>query len=190
MANGNNIKFYKNPSRNEAESHEIYVPQYQEMGIEPSLVDFAKSETAVDNPRNKKIGISVPINNNIKVPNVGNNMENTWSSVNEDMIDYDLDPNHPIIDNNNFISNETLDKPSSNESVGTDLFSLLKNVKEGDYVLFLNGIAVCSGPMEDVQEQAKSLVFGQHELCDGQPIPIDDVLILKKAVIKIGLFLE
>ena len=68
--------------------------------------------------------------------------------------------------------------------------SILQDLEEGSYLLLANGIAVCSGPLEDIQEQASALVFGEHDLCAGNPIPVEDIVILKRAVIKFGLFLD
>lgn len=70
------------------------------------------------------------------------------------------------------------------------LTSVLKNLQEGDYLLLVGENAVCSGPLEDIQEQARGLVFGEHPLCGGTPMPVEDIIVLKRVEMKVGLFLE
>jgi hypothetical protein len=51
-------------------------------------------------------------------------------------------------------------------------------------------VPLCSGPKEEIEDQARALVFGEHEMCDGNPVPVDDIVILKRVKVKVGLFLE
>lgn len=230
------IKFYKNPQRTQ-EVVKSYVPQYQALGIDPrehkGSTASAVASPSVDNPRLRKPAVrqqpyaessSSPLGRG-KSPmlNVGNNVEHTWAGVDgeviDDLTDTPLDPNHPMVDNNEYVSAAALgvaeeELPALDEvqnpprkrftrqqvsesfnsgfnSVQVDgLDHVLQELEEGAYLLIANGVPVCSGPMEEVQEQARLLVFGEHELCDGNPIPIDDIIILKRAKVKVGLFLE
>jgi len=34
------------------------------------------------------------------------------------------------------------------------------------------------------------LVFGEHEMCGGSPIPVEDLLIVKRVKVKVGLFFD
>jgi hypothetical protein len=129
---------------------------------------------------------------------------------------FQMDPQHPMVDNNDYVStaalgvseefheelpalDEVTHPPAKKFAVqpqpaatpdADDLIAILHNLSEGDYLLMVDGVAVCSGPVEDVQEQAKLLVFGEHEMCDGNPIPVDDIVVIKRVPIKVGLFLE
>lgn len=123
--------------------------------------------------------------------------------------------NRPMIDNNDYISDVALglldlapveELPSLDEvaipiakqfvsskettSETDDIYDILYSLSENDYLMIVSSVAVCSGKLEDVQEQARLLVFGDHELCDGHPVPLEDILIIKRAPIKVGLFLE
>lgn len=227
------VKFYKNPSRSEQEQRKSYTPQYQVLGVEPEEYKSAIApgpqppvKKSSDNPRIRKPDIrqnyaettASPIGRGRgPVPNVGNNMEHTWSSVDGEIVDdVTLDPNHPMIDNNDFVSAAALNLPvESHETLpaldevahppqkkfvsqpattvttdADDVLPILHNLAEGDYLLLVNGVAVCSGPADEIQEQARLLVFGEHELCDGNPVPVDDVVVIKRIPIKVGLFLE
>lgn len=225
------VKFYKNPDRSEQEHRKPYTPQYQLMGVDPEEykssiaigvqipVDGAPS--ASDNPRTRKPGIRQPYAETTNspigrgrgpVPNVGNNMEHTWSSVDGDIVDdIALDSTHPMIDNNDYVSakalgleelpalDEVVHPPSKKFAVQhkaivtpeiDEVLPILYALSEGDYLLLVNGVAVCSGFVSDIQEQARLLVFGEHEMCDGNPIPVDGIVVVKRIPIKVGLFLE
>lgn len=216
----NKVKLYKNAARNNVSTtHKPYVPQYQILGVEPdeyksaplpSNVTVARSN--VDNPRTKQIAIRKPVTtsyhtfNNQKdgsIPNVGNNMDQTWSSVNGDIIDNfdEVEYAQNIIDNNEYISDDAFGQHTFKEQShqhGTapssvdpeDLLTVVQDLDKQSYLLIVNGVCLCSGPMDDIQEQARALVFGEHELCDGNPIPVENLIILKKINIKMGLFLE
>lgn len=226
------VKIYKNPDRSKPEQRSAYTPQYQVIGVEPGEyksaiatgMPVATAPPTPDNPRTRKPGIRQPYANLTDspigrgpVPNVGNNMEHTWSSVDGEIVDdVSIDQNHPMIDNNDFVTDAALDVKSDSKSVAQmlgkivdeskrvamglppttatpdadDDIPILYNLAEGDYLLIVNGVAVCSGPCTEIQEQARLLVFGEHEMCDGNPIPVSDIIVVKRIPIKVGLFLE
>lgn len=252
------VKVYKNPERNRPANLKPYVPQYQLMGVEPEeyhsplapgyASKFARPQPLPkDNPRAPKPAVrrqpyAKPTPSPIGrgrglLPNVGNNVEQTWSGVDGEIIDdltEPLDPNQEMVDNNDFMTDEALGLPPSDEPMLVEeetespsyeveieeeeseedekkdpaeknfldgnelqnalkdeyLSAVVKNLEEDEYLLVVDGSAICSGPMEDIQEQARALVFGEHPLCGGNPMPIDDIIVLKRAKVKVGLFLE
>ncbi|CAB4197037.1 hypothetical protein UFOVP1290_557 [uncultured Caudovirales phage] len=226
----NNVKLYKNSERNKPENYKEYVPQYKLRGIQPE--DFKSSvvvssnqmldKQTSDNPRMRAPGTRQPYAEVVQspigkgpVPNVGNNMEHAWSGVDNSVFDdvfQDIDPSHPMIDNNDYVSDEalgvneekqmkfhkeedTLDVvPSSLKEISakdTDsLISILENSIDNEYILLIHGTPLYAGSLNEVQEQCKLFVFGQHELCNGKPISVTDVIVIKRVPIKIGLFLE
>jgi hypothetical protein len=251
------VKFYRNPSRNKPNDLKPYVPQYQLLGLDPEEY-HGKNEAGVapvlgrkaplsrDNPRAPRPLIQQPYAAPLPspigrgrglLPNVGNNMEQTWSSVDGGVIDdMNLDQDQEMLDNNEFVSaaalglseeelmqveEEDLPEPQTSSTFPVDdidkskteelrskfrsfltkdelqnalkeeyLSAVLQNLEEEEYLLVVNGSSVCSGPLAEVQEQTRGLVFGEHPLCGGNPMPIDDIIILKRVKIKIGLFLE
>ena len=252
------IKTYKNPDRDKGEKYKPYVPQYQVHGkdpeeyhgaVVPSGIALAKPNlTSEDNPRMKRPPMRQPYavesaspvgRGRGPVPNVGNNMEHTWASVDGDVIDdlsgEPVDPNQEMIDNNDFVSEEalgiqtpmvwqngpvaedvhpapergkvTIEMPTpaairaelvekmeadqqSNPVSPDEVLYILKDMAEGSYLLIVDGTPICSGPMEEIQDQARAMVFGEHEMCDGNPVSPDDIVILKRVKVKVGLFLE
>jgi hypothetical protein len=236
-------KIYTNPNRNRPVDYKPYVPQHQVHGIEPQEYKGAILPGNVkiagpspDNPRLKRAPLRQPYAETTispigrgrgPVPNVGNNMEHTWSSVDGEIVD-DLtgelnstpfDPNKEMIDNNDFVSDQAFGfqnginaddiQPQFNQgqvvieglpeqfaapphqSVSADdLLSVVSDLEDNLFLLIVTGIPVCSGPKEEIEDQARALVFGEHEMCDGNPIPIDDIIIIKRIKVKVGLFLE
>ena len=202
MPNDGTVKIYRNKFRNLEERHEPYVPQYQQLGLEPEHVVapaappgfqvlVSKTPAAV-NPRDSRPMVRqeitpppAPVRNIL--PNVGNNIGQTWSGVDSGMIDdisEEIDFNHPMIDNNNFV-----DHGVSVGQVGGSVLSTLQSMDEDAYLLIVQGQEICSGPIEFVQEQTTLLVFGEHEDYMGEPISTDDILVIKKVKLKVGVFL-
>lgn len=226
-----NVKTYKNRRRNQPEKHSNYIPQYKVLGIEPSEYRSAvvPENTKVAAPkeaanRARKVGVRQPYAASVPspvgrgrgpIPNVGNNVEHTWSSVDGDIVDDlngQLDPNHPMVDNNDYVTPGALGLPPEEYNMtnavqqpqfefddapqedsfpkNEDLFPVVRDLEDSAYLLIVDGVPICSGPKEEIEEQARALVFGEHELCDGTPIPSDDIVIIKRVPVKIGLFLE
>lgn len=242
MSTKGKVKLYKNPSRSRPDTQKPYVPQYQIMGVEPQEyksplapgyhVEIAKPST--DNPRKPRVVMQQPYAEAVTspigrgrgpIPNVGNNMEQTWSSVDGEIVD-DLTEDHsdqPMVDNNEFVTNEALglppeaplvveddnnrpfvietEEPSEDEEVSDEefgdttelgglLYQALTAMSGGEYLLLIKGEMVCSGPLDYIQATTRELVFGEHERCQGNPVPVDDILVIKKTKIEVGVFLE
>jgi hypothetical protein len=273
------VKLYKNKERGQ-ETHTPYVPQYQVLGVEPGQYKSAVvpletpvAQTSTENPRAKRAPLRQPYSGVVDspvgvgkgpIPNVGNNVEHTWSSVDGEIVDdlsgESMDPDQPMIDNNQYVTDRSLGLGTSQANLNLslpkeyvsamttgihgggklptladivngqppttiayqgqyrsaevlpvldevrnpppkqfvdptpsteeDLFPIVRDLEEGAYLLIVNGVPLCSGPKEEIEEQAKALVFGEHEMCDGNPVPDDDIIIIKRVPIKIGLFLE
>lgn len=208
---------YRNSSSSNEKKTEPYVPNYKIMGInEESLVtnlesgaNFVKlqkqqQEEDESNPRLRKLSIRQETNEpnrpNIGgLVNIGNNMDYTWSGVDGEIFDdissVVLDANKEMIDNNDFVeSSDSIEKNINNfkESLTEEFrqksssFNLLN---EDDYILMIDHTVIAVGSAKDIEEQANLLVFGDHEICDGNPIPAENILVLKRVKINIGLFL-
>lgn len=247
------VKIYKNHDREQGEKYKPYVPQYLVHGKEPEEYHgavvpsgIALAKPTSDNPRGSKrpglrqsyaVESTSPIGRGRgPVPNVGNNMEHTWSGVDDDIVDdlsgESIDPNHEMIDNNDFVTDEalgvqppmvwqngptagdirsapepgkvTIEMPPStaelvekmapnqrsNPASSDEILYILRDLAEDSYLLIVDGTPICSGPMEEIQDQARAMVFGEHEICDGNPVSPDDIVILKRVKVKVGLFLE
>lgn len=224
--NNGKIKVYKNPARTRPDTHKPYVPQYQLLGVAPeeykspippgTTIAFQKTPhtSTQEDVRGQRPTIRQPYAEVVTspvgrgrgpLPNVGNNLEQTWSSVDSNIIDdiSGIDPDHPLVDNNDFVSEQALgyppnapvNQPYLTESVLEDvlqsesMFSTIRDLEEDSYLLMAMGANVCSGPLEFIQEQTTLLVFGEHELYQGNPISIDDIIVIKRVKLKVGVFL-
>lgn len=238
---GKTKNIQRNPERNKTVNYKPYIPQYQVHGKEPQEymgavvpggIQIARPNA--DNPRLKRAAIRQPYaavtdspigRGRGPVPNVGNNMEHTWSSVDGEIVDdlsgEQFDPNQEMVDNNDFVSDQALgyqsglaaenilgqqprgqvlieEEPYPEEEVAVarmaestdDLLPIVAGMDDEAFLLIVTGVPVCSGPKDEIEDQARALVFGEHEMCDGNPIPIDDIIILKRVKVKVGLFLE
>jgi hypothetical protein len=233
------VKTYRNPDRSRASDYKPYVPQYQVHGKEPQEYHGAVVPGGIqitrpnplpsDNPRAKRAPIRQPYaeatvspigRGRGPVPNVGNNMEHTWSSVDGEIIDdldgQEADLNQEMVDNNDFVTDQALGYQSGPTAADIqphyqvfppqaleqevqavhqpaepdDLIPVLCSLEDDAHLLIVSGVPVCSGPKEEIEDQARALVFGEHEMCDGNPVPVDDIVILKRVKVKVGLFLE
>lgn len=228
------VKFYKNPSRNRVEAHTPYVPQYQLRGIEPEEYKSPLSANysppklspgSQINPRSPKPHVRQPYAEAIPspigrgrgpIPNVGNNIEQTWSSVDGEIIDdiSELEQDQTMVDNNEFVSAAALGLPDDSvleveeelDDVEEKSFltenelqnalkeeyttTVLKQLDEDEYLLLVDGAAICSGPLEHIQNQTKALVFGEHDLYNKNPVSVDDIVVIKRVRIKVGVFLD
>lgn len=131
-----NVKLYKNPDREKPEVLlNKYVPQYQLMGVEPEEYHGATVTPGTSisrdnyplpptNPGSSRLSIrqpyAVPTPSPVgrgrgPVPNIGNNLEHTWSSVDGEIIEEELIDDvsnqfedQQMIDNNDFVSDRAL----------------------------------------------------------------------------------
>lgn len=224
MSQNGKIKVYRNKARAQQETFTPYVPQYQKFGIEPEeyksptltpgyTLAVQKTAPSQEHVRGVKPAIrqsyaeAVPSpvgRGRGPLPNVGNNVEQTWSSVDGEIEDdiSDVDLNHPMIDNNEYVtdeafglenkleSNHYMTKSVMEEAIQNDnVFEAIKELEEDTYLLMMKNVNICAGPLEYIQEQTTALVFGEHEMYQGNPIPIDDIIVIKRVKLKVGVFL-
>lgn len=206
------VKLYKNSARKKEESYSTYVPQYQQMGVEPLVSpQNAVISRSPRQPQQNYSPVTLPyaevkspaVGKNKPIPNVGNNIEQAWSSLDSREVFDDLefsDNDHEMIDNNDYVTDEALGitkqrtqnirQPQEIGAANEDINTILQSLNNDSYILFVDDIPFCSGPKEDVENQAAQLVFGEHEYCDGQAIEVERIIILKKIKIKVGLFID
>jgi hypothetical protein len=213
--------YFKNPAREENSDAKPYLPEYVQRGFEPIKVGATivpggmaiKKMTLPEVRAERQTIHPVPYataefaaSRSTPFLNVGNNNEQSWvgSNIFDDLTGLDLD--HPMIDNNDFVSDEALGLPpapptspglpddsdieKSHQDNKLDLLGIVSDLKQNTFLLIVAGVPICSGPMEEIEEEAYALFIGTHELCDGHPIPMEDIIIIKKVGLKVGLFLN
>lgn len=200
------VKFYKNSDRNNLEVRKPYVSQYQILGVEPEEFipstqkknespDLHKSGAKIVQPYAKIIPSPIGRGRGL-VPNVGNNMEHTWSSVDGEIVndltdEFDhIDINHNMIDNNDVVTSQALGISDSLRKQTTNIMT--KSFPEEGYSLFVFENFISSDTLEKIQEQVRLLVFGEHPLFMNKPVLVEDIFVFKidRVKIKVGVFLE
>lgn len=195
-----NIKVYKNQNRNIKETYEAPVPQYQSLGVEPieyksSIVPpntpVIKPNEAANRNRQPAVRQEVVQAYPVVLPDIKNTAP-TWSSLDGDIVDdvFENQENNQIIDNNDFYTDKAFGYQSDGDQLSSnDLLSVVNELDTDSYLLLVRGEPICSGPLQEIEEQTKTLIFGDHELSGGEPMPEEDLIVLKKVKIKVGVFL-
>jgi hypothetical protein len=203
-----NDKVIKNPARNQQENYSAYEAQYKKLGIEPisghtSTVyptnqPITIAKPSADNPRLPRPSIRQPYaeipQSEIDIgalPNVGNSYEQIWSSVGGEITDdlTKLDPSK-FIDNNDYLTDQELGIKTSNAVDKKTLFNILNELSDNDFLVIVNGVPLCSGSSNYIEEQTRLLVFGEHPDYPNQSFSLENLIVVKRNKIKIGVFLD
>lgn len=147
----------------------------------------------------------------VPLPNVGNNIENTWSGMDDMVMDEEgefteVDANHLMIDNNfddekNYVGipqtikgapklQIQMDQMIHEEDTVTVFDAAQLNVAYNEYVLAVKGEIISTGLLDQIQEEVRELVFGEHSVSEGNIVSTDDIIVLKRIKIKVGVFIE
>lgn len=230
-------KLFKNPQRRNAENGNYvpYTPQYQEMGVKPQALGFEQQVVppfaAYLLPKTKQAPKKIPApqnvpyaevgSNSISLPgqfvNSGNNMENSWSSVDGASMDengdfIEMNESDMVIDNNEFDQNNWSNVPiayhapinekqilpkqiqqkqarEEEEDERTPVFlTNIEPVPYGEYVAMMGIEVVSVGSLEDVQEVVSEVLLGNHP--NYSAVSPDEISVFKRMKVKIGVFLE
>lgn len=197
-----------------------YVPNYQQRGIAPEsfmpLLEkkqfntnhqalLIKATPDITNSAQVWRGQDAkPINHNvpfaeilaseelIDLPNVGNNVENTWASIDGGIVDdmglLEWDGTQEMIDNNDYVempkSSPTITIPMAPEAVEPSLQTPLQD--QDEYLVAVEDTIIATGSLEQIEQEVEKLLFGEHALCEGRQIPLEDIIVLKRLHIKVG----
>ena len=125
----------------------------------------------------------------------------------EFFIQDDIGLDNTYIDNNDQYSesafsselnNEFYDDISLNKKTNKEQLNSQENIKsnkslfdfEGKYVVILYNKIIANGNLKEVESIVKELVFEEHPLSSKYEINIDDIIVLKRVNIKVGVFIE
>jgi hypothetical protein len=228
-------KLFKNPRRAAVENSNYmpYTPQYQEMGVKPQALGFEQPIVppfaAYLLPKSKQTPKKIPAPQNVpyaevgsnsssyfpgQFVNSGNNMENSWSSVDGVSMDengrfIEMDESDMVIDNNEFDQNnwsnvpmayhapinERQDAPKQirqqekEKEERTPIFlSNIEPVPYGEYVAMMGIEVISVGSLEDVQEVVSEVLLGNHP--NYSAVSPDEISVFKRMKVKIGVFVE
>jgi hypothetical protein len=203
-------KFYRNPERGNDKPPQPYKPQWKIYGKEPTIMNGESTPPftaqVVSPPKN--IGNNVPFAETTvptfkhdKLPNVGNNVENTWAGIDSISIEEEDEvqiQNQLMIDNNDFVKiptnnsplldrlNKVYQAPQKKQDASFD--NVLASLQANDYILLIKGKIFAIGSLESIQNEITSLIF--EEKLAAMNASMDDLVVLKNVQIKVGVFLE
>lgn len=60
----------------------------------------------------------------------------------------------------------------------------------GDYILMVFGKLVASGTIDKIESKVKSIMYGDDPEFTGLEISMDDIIVLKRVAIKVGIFID
>lgn len=150
----------------------------QETALPPGIYNLSPEPASRRRPPPlvKNVPYAEPVDttnmHSASMPNVGNNMEQTWVGLNGDA-SYVID-----------------DLDQENESIELEYNEAEPNKESiGEYVLIYDGSIISSGNLELVQSEVKDILFGQHNLSKNKNIEVEDLIVLKRVPIKVGVFL-
>lgn len=163
-------QIHKNQNRNQnSHQHQKYKPQYIEKNITPEEVNFKGN-----------IGPQFRKNDNKSIPAVGNIQPPLQQNSIIDDMEEELDPNHPMIDNNDYVDIDDSIELDHEDSTPPD----------PEYVLILGDTIIAKDNLSTIEQQVSDLIFGEHKLFPNKKFTTKNILVYKKINIKVGVFLE
>jgi hypothetical protein len=125
------------------------------------------------------------------------------NSFSDDFNNFDLPKTGAVIDNNDYItlpffapkpdtsrknvSSILNQKPTKEQDGGAGVEDTQNLPEIGEYVLMVKGKIILIGSLYDVEETSKSIIYGDD--VNYQNISADDLMILKRVSLKIGIFI-
>lgn len=182
----------KNPFRSIPKTQTKYEPEYVRHGITPKNAPETIATVAI--PASRKRDLNSTIQQ--LVPEV-------FNSINGQ--DFDIDGNEilfetgHIIDNNEFVSfgyapNQI---PQTIEIQTPFVVEAATPEKQdnttpqvGEYILMVRGKLITTGNLDKVEKIVRGIIYGENKEFIGQGILVDDIVVLKRVDIKVGIFVE
>lgn len=159
----------KIPTRQPAQPPPKYVPEHVRLGVKPITMPVAASPTPAS---------EMYFSDEIAYDNDGNEVNI---------------PDGEVIDNNDFVNLGPYDRREETPSQVTDNNAeqtLQETPKVGDYILMVNNRMVMSGTLSSIESKVKAIVYGEDEEFASVEISTDDIVVLKRLNIRVGIFIE
>lgn len=182
----------KSPNRNRPKPVEIRQSEYERLGVNPtafSLNNYARPEASL--PVRKQ-----PFSQTVSEVD-GSSFDDNGKHV-PPVVKKD---SH-IIDNNEFLSfgfgpeRKMSDAIDNGELIDLDLdFEIEAESKSsipavGDYILMISGDVIMSGSLDIIESKVKDILYGEDEEFELSVVPQEDIVVLKRVDIQIGVFIK
>jgi hypothetical protein len=183
----------KNPNRANQPQQKPYEPEYARKGIKVVDAPVGSLITATATSLSKKRDANPPLQQEI------------FNSING--VDLDIDGNEVsfesghVIDNNEFVNwtryevDPRAQQPKIKIADATQTVLQQTVVEEttpqvGDYILMVFGKLVSSGSVEKIEKLVRDIMYGDNKDFSDEEITVDDIVVLKRVEVKIGIFVS
>ena len=180
----------KNPLRSIPKPTTTYEPEYSRKGIK-----------VVEAPQNLTVPNAVVSAYKKRDPNPP---QEVFSSI--DGINLDIDGNEitfesgHIIDNNAFVDFRygDIDNRAHDNDLLDEAFPNYDPIEPeeqntpqvGEYILMVLGKLITSGNIDKIEKQVRDIMYGDSDVFKGKEISINDIVVLKRVEIKVGIFVS
>lgn len=180
----------KNPLRSIPKPTTTYEPEYSRKGIK-----------VVEAPQNLTVPNAVVSAYKKRDPNPP---QEVFSSI--DGINLDIDGNEitfesgHIIDNNDFVDFRygDIDNRAHDNDLLDEAFPNYDPIEPeeqntpqvGEYILMVLGKLITSGNIDKIEKQVRDIMYGDSDVFKGKEISINDIVVLKRVEIKVGIFVS
>jgi hypothetical protein len=163
----------KNPARSAPHTPKRYEPEYVRLSKEPVEQNSGVASSVVASSVKRGSNSSFDSIDGIPFDEEGNEIN--------------IKHGH-IIDNNDFVDFGPYNEPSVSKPVPES--SNTSSPEIGDYILMVFGKLIASGPMTAIENRVKSIVYGEDAAFNGLDVSTDDIVVLKRIPIKVGVFID
>jgi hypothetical protein len=163
----------RNPMRNMPREIPNFEPEYQRLGITP----VKQGEDPFGTPAQNEVG----------------GADDYMFDLNGQPVD--LDQNRELIDNNDYvfppINNlpRQATNPQQEAKQSAVASSRSDTPKVGEYILMVNGKLMLTSNIQAVEQKVKRILYKEEEEFSNDDIGVDDIVVLKRIDIRIGVFL-
>ena len=180
----------KNPLRSIPKPTTTYEPEYSRKGIK-----------VVEAPQNLTVPNAVVSAYKKRDPNPP---QEVFSSI--DGINLDIDGNEITFERGHIIANNDLvdfrygdiDNRAHDNDLLDEAFPNYDPIEPeeqntpqvGEYILMVLGKLITSGNIDKIEKQVRDIMYGDSDVFKGKEISINDIVVLKRVEIKVGIFVS
>lgn len=174
----------KNPNRNRPRPIESRQLEHERLGLTPTPYpgNYAGSTAAI---LSNIAAFKAKPNDNNKI--VNNEIDNFFTNDQEILNTPSIKDGGHIIDNNEYMSYDCLSNDNV-ESSNLDFNDEVALPDVGQYILMISGKIILSGFLIDVEEKIRSILYDED--IDYKNTPQEDIIVLKRIEIKVGVFIQ
>lgn len=169
----------KNPNRQNRKVPEVtkYIPQHIALGVKPIEPPNTMGNALPINIKKEEKTEYWSFNNSTAFTENGDEVQLPSGEVIDNNEFMDLGPYNSIPDDNNSPLPPLPQQPQPEPQVG-------------EYILMVFGKMIISGNFSAIEKKVKDIIYGEDKEFANTEVSIDDIIVLKRLNVKIGIFIE